>query len=98
MQKYKRPDFDDKAHKENLEDDIAMVWERIQKCGTGAIPLADLYDGGKEDRITVFVSILFLRGWARSPSGRRRCPTGRYSSRSKVAWDIAQIEDAAPVG
>src|SRR4030065_564361 len=29
MQKYRRPDFDDQAHKENLEEEIAKVWERI---------------------------------------------------------------------
>jgi len=97
MQKYKRPDFDDQAHKDNIEEDIAMVWERIQKCGTGAIPLADLYDGGKEDRITVFVSILFLSRLGKITIWQEEVPYGEVFLETKVAWDIAQIVDAAPV-
>lgn len=97
MQKYKRPDFDDKAHKESLEDDIAMVWQRIQKCGTGAISLSDLFEGGKDDRITVFVAALFLARMGKISIWQEKVPEGEIFLEVKVAWDIAQIEDAAPV-
>ena len=97
MQKYKRPDFDDKAHKESLEDDIAMVWQRIQKCGTGAISLSDLFEGGKDDRITVFVAALFLARMGKISIWQENVPEGEIFLEVKVAWDIAQIEDAAPV-
>jgi len=97
MQKYKRPEFDDKAHKESLEDDIALVWERIQKFGNGAIAISDLYNGSKEDRVTVFVAILFLARIGKVSVWQKKIPFGEIFLEVKVAWDIAQLEDAAAV-
>jgi len=94
MQKYKRPEFDDKAHKENLEEDIALVWERIQKCGQGSVPIADLYAQGKADRVTVFISILFLARLGKIRIWQEKPPFGEIFLEVKVPWDIAQIEDA----
>lgn len=95
MKKYRRPDFDDKAHKENLEEDIATVWERLQEFGHGPIPLADLYLGGKEDRITVFISALFLAKMGKVSLWQKKPPFGEIFLEVKVAWDIAQLEDAS---
>lgn len=97
MQKYKRPEFDDKAHKESLEDDIALVWDRIQKFGNGAVPLADLYNGTKDDRITVFVAILFLARLGKISVWQKKIPFGEIFLEVKVPWDIAQLEDATAV-
>ena len=97
MQKYRRPEFDDKAHKENLEDDIALVWERIQKFGNGAIALSDLYNGSKEDRVTVFVAILFLARLGKVSVWQKKIPFGEIFLEVKVPWDIAQLEDATAV-
>lgn len=95
MVKYRRPDFDDKCHKENLEDDIAAVWERIQKCGTGSVPVSDLYSTGKEDRVKVFISILFLAQMGKIHIWQEKLPYGEIFLDVKVPWDIAQLEDAA---
>lgn len=95
MVKYKRPDFDDKCHKENLEDDIAAVWERIQKCGTGSVPVCDLYATGKEDRVKVFISILFLARMGKIHIWQDKLPYGEIFLEVKVPWDIAELEDAA---
>jgi segregation and condensation protein A len=97
MQKYRRPDFDDKTHKECLEDDIAAVWERIQKFGSGPIPMADLCVTGREDRVTVFVSMLFLAKMGKVHIWQEKPPYGEIFLEVKVAWDIAQLEDAATV-
>ncbi|OGS42400.1 MAG: hypothetical protein A3K67_06685 [Euryarchaeota archaeon RBG_16_62_10] len=97
MQKYRRPDFDDKAHKENLEEDIAQVWERIHRCGNGPVPIADLYSSGKEDRVTVFVSILFLARMGKLHIWQEKPPFGEIFLEVKVPFDIAQIEDAVAV-
>jgi segregation and condensation protein A len=97
MQKYKRPDFDDKAHKESLEDDIAVIWERIQKFGNGAVALSDLYNGTKEDRVTAFVSILFLARMGKLSVWQEKIPFGEIFLEVKVPWDIAQLEDASAV-
>jgi segregation and condensation protein A len=97
MQKYRRPDFDDKSHKECLEDDIAAVWERIQKFGNGPIPMADLCVTGREDRITVFVSMLFLAKMGKVHIWQEKPPYGEIFLEVKVPWDIAQLEDAATI-
>lgn len=97
MQKYRRPEFDDKAHKENLEEDIAGVWERIQKLGSGAVPMGDLFLGGKEDRITVFVALLFLARMGKIHIWQEKVPYGEVFLEVKVPWDIAQLEDASTV-
>jgi segregation and condensation protein A len=94
MQKYRRPEFDDKAHKENLEEDIALVWERIQKCGQGSVPITDLYATGKEDRVKVFISILFLARMGKIQIWQEKLPYGEIFMELKVPWDIAQLEDA----
>lgn len=97
MQKYRRPEFDDKAHKESLEDDIALVWERIQKFGNGAVAISDLYNGTKEDRVTVFIAILFLARMGKLSVWQEKIPFGEIFLEVKVAWDIAQLEDASAV-
>lgn len=97
MQKYRRPEFDDKAHKESLEDDIALVWERIQKFGNGAVAICDLYNGSKEDRVTVFIAILFLARMGKLSIWQEKIPFGEIFLEVKVPWDIAQIEDASAV-
>jgi len=97
MQKYRRPEFDDKAHKENLEDDIALVWDRVQKFGNGAIALSDLFNGTKEDRVTVFVAVLFLTRLGKVSVWQKKIPFGEIFLEVKVPWDIAQLEDATAV-
>lgn len=95
MQKYRRPDFDDKAHKDSLEEDIAEVWERLQRCGSGPIPITDLYTSGKEDRVTVFVAALFLAKMGKITVWQEKVPFGTIFVEAKVPWDIAQLEDAS---
>jgi segregation and condensation protein A len=97
MQKYRRPEFDDKSHKECLEDDIAEVWERIQKFGNGPIPVTDVSHLCKEDRITVLVSMLFLAKMGKIHIWQEKPPFGEIFLEVKVPWDIAQLEDAATV-
>ncbi len=97
MHKYRRPDFDDKAHKECLEDDIAAVWERVQEFGSGPIPMADLCINGKKDRITVFVSMLFLAKMGKVHIWQEKPPYGEIFLEVKVPWDIVQLEDAATI-
>jgi segregation and condensation protein A len=97
MQKYRRPEFDDKAHKDSLEEDIARVWERIQKFGGGAVPLSDLYDGNREERVTVFVAALFLARMGKVHVWQEKIPYGEIFLEVKVPFDIVQLEDASTV-
>lgn len=97
MHKYRRPDFDDKTHKECLEDDIAAVWERIQKLGSGPVPMADLCINGREDKIKVFVAMLFLAKMGKVHIWQEKPPYGEIFLEVMVPWDIAQLEDAATI-
>lgn len=60
LEKYRPKEFDDNAHKDTLEQDIAETWNRIQEIGAGSIPFIDITQGSKEDAVAVFMSILFL--------------------------------------
>ena len=51
---------DQMMHREDLQEDINHIWERIKPL-TGKIPLGRLCaDGCDDDRLTAFVSVLFL--------------------------------------
>jgi segregation and condensation protein A len=53
--------FQGRVHKEDLEEDIKLIWDRICGLNGGAIPLAQLYDKSDVwDFVTAFNSVLFL--------------------------------------
>lgn len=48
------------AHKEDLEAEIQEVWQRITRLNGHPIPLKDLHDGSRDDRVKALVATLFL--------------------------------------
>jgi len=52
--------LEEKVHKEDLEEEIKEVWERLCEVQGDEIPLSFLYDGTREAFITVLLSLLFL--------------------------------------
>lgn len=52
--------FENKAHDEDDEKDVEHVWERIQRFGTGAIQVNDLYIHSLMEDLRTFISILHL--------------------------------------
>jgi segregation and condensation protein A len=88
--------FDDKAHKEDHEKDVAETWERILKCGNGPIGIEDLFNGEKEDRIMVFVSLLFLAKYGKIALWQDDLPFGQIFLEIKLPWDIGTIEETKP--
>ncbi len=92
--------FDAKNHAEDLEKDVEMVWNRILKCGPGPVSIEDLCQGGVEDKVTVFVSLLFLARNSKISLWQDQMPFGQVFLEIKIPWDIATLEDAkvaAPV-
>lgn len=58
--------FKNRVHREDLEEDLKAVWERILGKNGAEIPLRSIYlKGDRWDFVTAFNSILFLRrdGW-----------------------------------
>ncbi len=73
-------------------------WDEIRGLTVNTSPpLADLYNGTKEDRITVFVAILFLARLGKVTVWQKKIPFGEIFLEVKVPWDIAQLEDATAV-
>ena len=85
--------FDDKAHDEDLEKDVDMIWQRIQRCGTGAITISDICEANLEDRIRAFISILFLARDGKLSIWQDDLPYGEIFIEMKVDWDIGRLED-----
>jgi len=93
LEKYKPKEFDDKAHRDTLEQDIAETWTRIQNLGAGAIPLSDLGQGSKEDQIAVFMSILFLSNMEKIVIWQDKPPFGEIFVEIASPLSIASVKD-----
>ncbi len=94
--------FDGKSHSDDQEKDVAETWERIEHCGSGPIALEDLFEGDKEDRIKVFVSLLFLARSGKIALWQDQMPYGQVYLEMKLPWDMGKLVDrpeaeAAPV-
>ncbi|OPY34124.1 MAG: segregation and condensation protein A [Methanomassiliicoccales archaeon PtaU1.Bin124] len=87
--------FDGKAHSEDLEKDVQMTWERIMRCGNGPVHFEDLVEGGKEDAVTIFVSLLFLAKAGKVALWQDELPYGQIFLEIKLPWDIGTLEDSA---
>jgi segregation and condensation protein A len=85
--------FDGKAHSEDLEKDVEMTWERILRCGNGPIALEDIIEGGKEDAVTVVVSLLFLSRAGKIALWQDELPYGQVFLEIKIPWDIGTLEE-----
>jgi len=89
--------FDTKAHNDDLEKDVEDVWQRISKCGSGPVDISDIWNGGREDLVTVFVSLLFLARRGRIAVWQDDLPYGSIKLEVKMDWDIGTLEDATPM-
>ncbi|MCG7844885.1 MAG: segregation/condensation protein A [Methanomassiliicoccales archaeon] len=85
--------FDGKSHSDDHEKDAAETWERIERCGSGPITLEDLFEGDKEDRIKVFISLLFLARNGKIALWQEELPYGQIFLEIKLPWDIGQLVD-----
>ena len=85
--------FDTKAHNDDMERDVEMVWERILRCSPGEIGIEDIWEGGREDLVTVFMSILFLARDGKIDLWQDTVPEGQIRLQVRIEKDIAMIED-----
>jgi segregation and condensation protein A len=69
-------EFHSKVHKENLSEDMVLTWSRIQQFNGEAIPIHNLWNHDVWDRISVFVSVLFLSMMKKVKLWQRRRPYG----------------------
>jgi len=85
--------FDGKSHGDDQEKDAAETWARIEACGSGPIALEDLFEGDKEDRIKVFVSLLFLARNGKITLWQDQLPYGQVYLEMKLPWDMGKLVD-----
>ena len=70
-----------------------MTWDRILRCGNGPIALEDIIEGGKEDAVTVVVSLLFLSRAGKIALWQDELPYGQVFLEIKIPWDIGTLEE-----
>ncbi len=86
--------FDNKAHKEVSESDVEAVWQQIQRIGTGAFSITELFVPNIDDNITVFLSVLQLVRDGKLNIWQNELPFGDIMVEIKVDWMSGKIEDA----
>jgi segregation and condensation protein A len=86
--------FDNKAHKEVSESDVEAVWQRIQRIGTGAFSITELFVPNIDDNITVFLSVLQLVRDGKLSIWQNELPYGDIMVEIKVDWMSGKLEDA----
>lgn len=89
--------FDTKAHNDDMERDVEDVWQRIMRCGSGAVTLDDIWNGGREDLVTVFMALLFLARAGKISVWQDDVPDGTICLEVRMDWSIGTLEDMPPV-
>jgi len=72
----RHPGMGDKVHGEDLTDDIALAWERIQRFQGEPVRISDLWEASPWDRVTVFVAVLFLVKFGKLKAWQESYPRG----------------------
>ncbi len=67
--------FEDNAHKEDPEREINAVFEKLLSYGPGPVPFSDMAQG-RDDVVTVFLSMLFLARLGRIRIWQEEPPVG----------------------
>jgi segregation and condensation protein A len=80
--KQRKENVDKRMHKDHLEEDMKIVWERIAKFNGHPIPFTDIWEGDKTDWIVTLRSLLFLaeRSWIKV--WQRKFPYGEIMIRN----------------
>ena len=70
-------DFEEKMHKESLQEDLSTTWQRICMCDDMKIPITQVWDANDTyDKVTVLISTLFLAKMEKVKLTQRKLPYG----------------------
>lgn len=88
----------DKLHGESLQEDISMTWQRICKCDAKAIPITSIWNERDTlDKVTVFISTLFLAKMEKVELAQRKLPFGEIFITNIESRDMAPVQNAVMV-
>ncbi len=88
--------FENKAHDEDDERDVGVVYEKIQKLGAGEMLLRDLYTADNLVNIKIFLAVLHLVRDGKLAVRQEVLPYGDVFIELKVDWAAGTVEDASP--
>ena len=72
------------AHEDHLEEDIGLIWERIQNCNKSSLTLDDICPTkDTEERIRTFISVLFLAYDNKIDVYQKKFPHGKIFIKNK---------------
>ncbi len=84
--------LEEKVHKEDLEEEIMEVWERLAEVRGDEVALSVLYDGTREDFIKVFISLLFLEKFGKVELEQYVPYDGEIYIKIKVPEELRGVE------
>lgn len=88
--------FSDKMHNESLQEDISTTWQRICMQPEQKIPISQVWDSNDTyDKVTVFVSTLFLARMEKVKLTQRNLPYGSIMIENIEGRNMPVIEDDA---
>jgi len=88
--------FSDKMHKESLQEDISTTWQRICMQSERKIPISQVWDAGDTyDKVTVFISSLFLARMEKINLSQRKLPHGDIIIENIEGQNMPTIEEDA---
>jgi segregation and condensation protein A len=88
----------DKLHGESLQEDISMTWQRICNCRGEQIPISMIWDERDTlDKVTVFISALFLAKMEKVEIAQKKLPHGEIFIRNIEARDMAPMENMTAI-
>jgi len=87
--------LDEKVHKEDMEEEIKEVWARLSEIQGDEIQFSLLYDGTRDDFITVFLSLLFLEKFNKVEL-LQEVPYGEITIRILVPMELRNVEFLTP--
>ena len=89
---YRVPNFRDKVHKENLQQDIALTWQRICKLNGDMMPFHFIHNGKTNERIGAFVSILYLVQMKKINIWQKGFPFGEILIKNLIPKENRKVE------
>lgn len=91
--KAKEPRMSNTSHDDDGEKEVEAVWSRIEKLGTGAFTVSDLYTSDLKDNITTFLSVLVLVRDGKLAIWQDEMPYGEIFIEIKTDWMSGIVED-----
>ncbi|MDO9537520.1 MAG: hypothetical protein Q7J68_04290 [Thermoplasmata archaeon] len=88
----------DKLHGESLQEDISMTWQRICRCEGGRIPISQVWDTKDTlDKVTVFISTLFLAKMEKVEISQQKLPYGEIFIQNVESRDMIPMENMVSI-